>query len=304
MDIISQFADKAHTEALLNENTDLKRFAFEFCTAFNCKVMRGSSTRPPSLLVLTPNGMVAGSIRVSTGVNKANEDVTVYYYHSRLVSKDKGSARSDSNTRDSTKISTLISSVRKNGEGPSEQKLGERFHRGLDYAFNMVSRNRNNVTMQIGQDELLAAIKYALGLDTHCIELHTASLTESYHRYMQDKKRSDQAQDDRQRFNEGCYAVGFVREHTPHVIFTEVTHDGNHAAIQAPLKRYAKVADIPEMAGHLPIIRTWAEGAWANHKDENDFGLPIRDTYYPEIDVATGYETHTLMWVLIPKKGA
>ena len=47
------------------------------------------------------------------------------------------------------------------------------------------------------------------------------------------------------------------------------------------------------------MIRTYMQST-DFFEDSNEFGLPRRDTYYPDIDIATGYASNE-MWVLLPK---
>lgn len=304
MDIISQFANREQTEEILNGNSELKRFASEFCYAFNCRVSSVSSIHVKSLSVLTPNGLHGGTLRVDNrgALDKDSNPIPVYYYGSNLVTKDKGSSRSDKNTRDSTKISTLITSVRKHGEFPTEERLVRSFRRGVAYAMHTVGRSRSTPSLSLPNEEVLAAVEYSLGLDTEKIKMHTASLLQSYQKYKASVKEVNEMKSHGQRFNDGCYAVCIVTDGPKHYLFGEVSGaDRDDITFHGSLKRYSTLRDVPELAGHLPIICTWAESAYPDYRDANDFSFPARDQYYEDIDVATGYETHNAMWVLIPK---
>lgn len=306
MDIISQYANREAVDQKFSENPVLGRFAHEFCHAFNCRVSDAENMRN-SVLVETPNGLYGGRLRVDPrgALDKDSNPIPVYFYSSNLVGKEKGSSRAGRNERDSTKISTLISAVRRNKEDPTDGKLANTFKRGIGYAVSTTQFARRAPSIDLDGNVTLALLESALGVDTERVKLHTAALQEAYKKFRFSLKEVKEADETNQRFSQGCYAIGIMAKgegRPQHYLFTEVAgSDRDSIVFQAPVKRYSTLRDVPELAGHLPIIKAWAEGALPDFKDDNDLGLPARDVFYRDIDVASGYERHQELWVIIPK---
>jgi hypothetical protein len=106
------------------------------------------------------------------------------------------------------------------------------------------------------------------------------------------------------RFNAGARIVGiFGRQDKPYYLVGEASYDGKSGSdgvtIHGDLKRYNSLKDVPEFSVDVAMISAYMEGL-SNNDKRNEFCLPRRDTYYADIDVATGYAGDEL-WVLFPK---
>jgi hypothetical protein len=300
MDFISQFADAQLTQENMDNNPKLKNLAMQVCHEFNLRV--GATKEKHMLGLFTDNGLTVGTI----AVNKDYRSSELYYDITMpdIICKEKSSARSDRNSRDSDKIATLIKSIKKNKEIPTAEKLTKNYLQCLFYALSRVGEARKP-DISIHQDVALSAIKFALGIDTMGVQLHTAKLQEVYNQYMKEVNELSSAKNNQDRYLKGCTAIGVVGGrwndgHVSHYLVGNVGADeSNNIAFQGNLTRYATLADT-EHAPTAAMIRTYMQGT-RHGGQSNELGVPWSDRYYDEIDIATGYTGSSGLWVLIPK---
>jgi hypothetical protein len=303
MDYISQFANQNATQEQMDNNPKLKSLAMQMCHEFNLRVHQHKEAH--KLGILTEQGLPVGNISVI----KDYRDGEFYYEVSmpEIISKEKSSARSDRNSRDSDKVATLLKSIKKNKEQPTTEKLTKSYLQCLYYALQRVGEaGKPDITIR--NDVALSAIKFALGIDMMGVQLHTAKLQEIYDQYMKEVQTLSSAKDNHDRYLKGCTAIGIAgnRWHEAGKSYYLVGNvgadeDGN-LAFQGGLTRYASLADT-EHAPMAAMIRTYMQGSKHRSDSNNDLGIPWADTYYNEIDIATGYTGNTGLWALIPKYG-
>lgn len=302
--IISPFADREKTLNHLNNNVNLLPFALEFCHAFNVKVGVNDAMRGASLRVYTPNGFEAGTL-----FTNSDREGLFYVYKSELVRKSKASKRSSRDERDGSKPASVIAAVKRNKEQPDEKALIENEKPSMKYAINAITYSTNRVpTISLTASEALAAVEYILGVkDGLAFAATKDTLEDKYNEYQRKLETSDMSHVTQKRFMEGCHIIGIRRrpEAASYYLVGEAKFadvNGQYQAdIQGSLKRYATLADHPELCTVAPIIRTYFQGR--PNKENNDLGVPQNDAYYEDIDVATGYQSGAMTWVLIPKRG-
>jgi hypothetical protein len=300
MDYISQFANAEATQKQMDDNPKLKSLAMQVCHEFNLRVHQHKELH--KLEILTEQGLPVGNIAVI----KDYRDGEFYYEVSMpdIITKEKSSARSDRNSRDSDKVATLLKSIKKNKEIPTLEKLTKNYLQCLFYALQRVGE-AHNPSISIHNDVALSAIKFALGIDTMEVQLHTAKLQETYDQYMKSVSELSNAKDNQARYLKGCTAIGIAGgrwsdSNAPYYLVGNVGADENgNLAFQGNLTRYATLTDT-EHAPTAAMIRTYMQGN-KNGSGNNDLGVPWSDRYYNEIDIATGYTGNTGLWTLIPK---
>jgi hypothetical protein len=303
MDYISQFANQDATQEQIENNPKLKSLAMQVCHEFNLRVHQHKEAH--KLGILTEQGLPVGYISVI----KDYRDGEFYYEVSMpdIISKEKSSARSDRNSRDSDKVTTLLKSIKKNKEIPTTEKLTKNYLQCLFYALQRVGE-AGKPDIAIRNDVALSAIKYALGIDTMGVQLHTAKLQEIYDQYMKQVQELSSAKDNHDRYLKGCTAIGIAgnRWHEagkPYYLVGNVgADDDGNLAFQGGLTRYASLADT-EHAPMAAMIRTYMQSSEHRSDSSNDLGIPWADHYYNQIDIATGYTGNTGLWALIPKHG-
>lgn len=298
--IISEFADTAVVQGILNSHPTLAKFAYEMCSNFNVKVAQHKVTTSPQLTLLTNDGLDAGVIYISNAHNrKKGETELVYFYKSDTVDKDKSSTRSDRRTRDSTSISSLIKAIKKNGEVPTSHKIMEGYSRGIAYAFAAVQGSRNQPNFSLNSNAVLALVLSHLKLDTDKVSHHTSEIREAYNQYQRSMENTRSQAQLLSRFAKGVKIVGWINESYYLVGNVGYNIGASEVVLHAPLKRYNSLRDCPDLALDLPIIRAYAEGT-PEFNPKHDLGLNFRDTYYEAIDVASGYMNRNSLWIGIP----
>jgi hypothetical protein len=154
MDYISQFADQDATQKQMDDNPKLKSLAMQVCHEFNLRVHQHKEAS--SLEILTEQGLPVGKINIC----KDYRDQEYFYEISMpdIISKEKSSARSDRNSRDSDKVATLLKSIKKNKEIPTMDKLTKNYLQCLYYALQRVGEAQRP-SISIHNDIALSAIK-------------------------------------------------------------------------------------------------------------------------------------------------
>jgi len=310
--IISPFADREKTWTHLNNHINLTQFALEFCHAFNVKVGVNEMARGGSLRVYTPNGFEAGIL-----FTNSDREGLFYVYKSELIQKSKSSKRSGRDERDGSRPASVITAVKRNKEQPDEKALIEQQKPAMKYAINSITYSANRApTISLTASEALAAVEFVLGVkDGLAFAATKDALEDKYNEYQRKLENLDSCHVVQKRFMEGCHVIGIRRGHTND--FGETTTSAMYylvgeakfaevngqiqTEIQGSLKRYATLADHPELCTVAPIIRTYFQGR--PNKENNDLGTPQNDAYYGDIDVASGYQNGSMTWVLIPKRG-
>ena len=301
MQFISQFANEALTQQQMDDNPKLKSLAMQMCHEFNLRVHQTNEAH--KLNLLTERGLPVGNLSVIKDYRNSE-----FYYEVSMpdiIQKEKSSARSDRNSRDSDKVATLIKSIKKNKEIPTEEKLTKNYLQCLYYALMRVGEAQQP-SVSIHNDVALSAIKFALGIDTMEVQLHTAKLQEIYDQYMKSVNELSSAQNNQARYLNGCTAIGIVGNrwhndtHKPYYLVGDVAGNAdNNLAFQGNLTRYASLADT-EHAPITAMIRTYMQGS-KHPEGSNELCVAWADRYYDEIDIATGYTGSSGLWVLIPQ---
>ena len=301
MQFISQFANEALTQQQMDDNPKLKSLAMQMCHEFNLRVLQTNEAH--KLNLLTERGLPVGNLSVIKDYRNSE-----FYYEVSMpdiIQKEKSSARSDRNSRDSDKVATLIKSIKKNKEIPTEEKLTRNYLQCLYYALMRVGEAQQP-SVSIHNDIALSAIKFALGIDTIGVQLHTAKLQEIYDQYMKSVNELSSAKNNQTRYLKGCTAIGIVGNrwhndtHKPYYLVGDVAGNAdNNLAFQGNLTRYASLADT-EHAPITAMIRTYMQGS-KNPEGSNELCVAWADRYYEDIDIATGYTGSSGLWVLIPK---
>ena len=305
--IVSPYGDTIATTTALNESTPVAKFAYEFCTEFNVQVSkyRHSKGEGVTFRVLSLDGIPLGEIYTAKYVGSSGNNEDVYFYHSpNIITKSKGTSRSDSNTRDANKIRSLLTVLKKNKEIPDVKSMYNSFAGGIRYAFNQVVRNREP-DISIRDDLAIALIEQVL-LDKSVTHEQNEQLKSTYKEYQLKMKSYQEAESNGARFNKGAKLIGIVGEYNDkYYLVGEASYDMNLSGnsgviIHGNLKRYNSLKDNPELTADVVMINAYMQGKGGLHDTGNELGLPRSDTYYHDIDVATGYASDN-MWVLIPK---
>lgn len=286
-----------------NDMRDRNKLLVEVCSSFNLKVMDIANNKQEVHLVTAENHLNAGYIWSS---RTGNGD-TIYFYSNPLVSKQKGSANSSADTRDSKKIATLIANIRKHGEIPTEEGLSNTYKAGIRSAFRSIGERYGHDHFEIDDSLALIATKVVLGIDKDIIDSNIESLKACYNKYVNKLNAVKQLESHKERFAKGATFIGVMSdnhnlEHTKvYYLIGEASYDSDkdEVTIHGGVKRYATLSNT-SVAADAMIIRTYLDGKGRPDKD-NELSMQRNDVFHHEIDVAQGYNNYRELFALIPK---
>jgi hypothetical protein len=306
-EIVSPYGDTIETTTALTQSTPVAKFAYEFCTEFNVQVSKSKRSKGEGVTfeILSLDGIPLGEIYTTKFIGSNGNSEDVYFYHSpNIITKSKGTARSDSGTRDANKIRSLLTVLKKNKEIPDVKSMYDSFAGGIRYAFNQVVRNREP-DVSIRDDLAIALIEHVL-LDKSVTHEQNEQLKTTYTEYQSKMKSYQEAESNGARFNKGVKLIGIAGEYDDkYYLVGEASYDmniGNKSGvvIHGNLKRYNSLKGVPELSADVVMINAYMQSKGGIYDKSNEFGLPRSDTYYHDIDVATGYASNNT-WILIPK---
>lgn len=292
----------------LADNTIIQPSLFEFCSAFNLRI---DAVSVGHFRLLTLSGLEAGTFSM-----QRDGEGTYYLFSSKLIQKEKASRRSSRSDRDASKITGLITALKKNKEAPVDAEIIKRYKSGVMFALQsiMASASRS-ASFTMSSAEELAVAEFVLGLrDEVSFNSTRESIRNKYDEYQKQISDKGGALRTAQRYAEGCTLIGVRMSETldrAHYLVSKVKFDtsSNHInptayqlQYQTPLTRYQSLAEVEGVNTLVPIFRTYFESL-SNHKKINELYVPQDDKYYADIDVATGYATNDYVWVLIPDQG-
>lgn len=310
MDIYSEFATQEDRDSIatkLANSDDLKKFTFEFCTAFN---LRAIDTGRQGIELATVSGLPAGEVYVQKMYSRKADDrkMSYFYRNQRIITKEKGSTNSNRDTRDSNKISSLLATMRKHNEIPNDEKILRGFCDGIHYAFNAAGSGSHYGAPRFDIENSLAleATKAILGVEEFPLG-YKAQLEEAYGSYLKKMEQYNNHKSEQSRFYKGCKMIAVMNSDTkPSYLVGEVSYNkdaGERTAqitFQSPLKRYATLSESPVAAEAL-MIRTFMDtSAMSQYQADNELKLRHCDRYFEELDIAAGYTMREEFFVLIP----
>lgn len=283
---------------------ELLRLAQEVNASFGLEV--GSlieSANRPYLKFLTPEGIVCGGCSVAKDTSKSGENAYRYYLTLPTISKEKASANSDRDTRDSVSLATLIRTIKKNAEEPTAEKLLRAMNDGMKYTMRAVANaSHGKPRLSFDSDTSLAVARFILGVDSSLPNMYISNLQDKFNKFQSEMQSFEAANADYARYTRGVTLV-CVNNSTNkvHYLVGDATFDNSNDRfdIQGGLKRYNSLSESP-IADLAVMIKAYMQGT-PQFDSGNDLGIVRTDRYFPEIDVATGYQRHQELWVAIPK---
>jgi hypothetical protein len=314
MNIATDKVDQNRLTELFTKKQSLRNLAFDFCTAFNVKVDKVKSN--DALRLVTPNGLDAGEL--TTGSNSRDRSEAIYIYENQyLIKKEKASSNSSRSERDSNKIATLIRTLKKNNEGPSDVAMTKAYAEEAITALHPVKDNARYGApkLDLNKDITKMLAEFYLGVDTNSIRQYSSELKDSYSKYLVDMEKFNESADDHKRFCKGFKLIGIHYEHyynsddgksPPRYIVGEgevVNADSREKVlVQGSLKSYLSLKDVPEIAVDAIMIATYMQGRSTDrsYSDRNELFIGRIDKFLPDLDIGVGYRNN-IVWVAIPK---
>lgn len=307
--ICSPYTDPAALEAMLdNSYPEFRRGVFDMCTAFNFKADYPKNAGSNDVILMTPNGWSAGRLSY-IGTDRTGE-APFFRYTSRAIRKMKSDSRTDRGSRAANKIKDLIKVLRLKDEIITDENAFNYEHQAIRYAFGAIKSNDQTPPVMRLESHLAdAAMRAAFGIAD--LDVTSRTLLEQVYRDHKEKvAKCEESHSAVKRFRRST-AVGICNYWgDTHYFVGKVnivkdaaarSSDYDKIELQAPMKRYTTLAN-SEIATDAAIIRTYMQGT-TRYEADNELGMGKGDKYYDEIDVATGYGSDTMLWVLMPEQG-
>ena len=291
LNIISQYADPAAIETKLANDKNLAKLAYEFCSEFKLVVSEHASAK--KLTIENSYGIPMGNI--GTGTDGGD---TFFTYTSECVKKERGSGRSNSSTRDSKSISSLIKVIKKKKEEPSVEGVLNYLASPMRYALGSLNK-RELPRVSMDTEHAIALIESVI-LDKKLNPDYIETFREQHAAYLKTMEKFKDGEKHSARFHRGFTLVSLHGESsaTTHYLVGDATADSDgKTTIQGNLKRYNSLYDSPL----APTVAIIAAHFGNKHAVGNELKIPRADQYYEDIDVASGYMGDGFV-VLIPKE--
>lgn len=292
LNIISQYADKSTIEAKLANDKNLAKLAYEFCSEFKLVVSGHSHVK--KLVIENYHGIPMGNIGTDTDGGD-----TFFTYTSESVKKERSSGRSNSSTRDSKSISSLIKVIKKKKEEPSLSGVIQFLSSPLRYALGSVNK-RELPRIHMDTEHSIALIETVV-LDKKLNPDYIEIFREQHAAYLKTMEKFQDGEKTAARFNKGFTLVSLHGDNgvTTHYLVGDATADSDgKITLQGELKRYNSLYDSP-LAPTVAIVAAHFSGK--SNEGRNDFKMSRGDHYYEDIDVASGYIGDGFV-VIIPKE--
>lgn len=272
-----------------------------------------ASSRCNAYLV-TANGLPCGNARIEhTGTN-ATTGVREYRYTVKLptIKKDRSGPNSSREERESNKLSTLIRSIKKNNEVPTEAGVAEACLPGIGYAYAAVKSNKDEPEIRMDSACVLNIVEHHLSVDKNVPLLYINDMKIAYEEYKKLLCAYTAHNKNYERYRKGCKIVGIL-DKSDHVkdgattyligemgdVGTDI-HNYTHMfhSLRSPLKAYRSLSDTP-LAGIAAMCR--AHFPQSDYV-KNELNIPHNDRYHEDLDIATGYRSREILWVVIPNE--
>ena len=286
---------------------ELRRLSQELYAAFGLQIvgLANENALRPSAHLVTSEGVTCGACSATREGVENGKYVFRYFVTLPTIRKDKASANSDKDSRDSVNISALIRAIKKGKEEPTTAKVAEALNDGMKYTMRAVANiNRGHPRLSFDNDTTAAMTRFILGVDSALPNMYISTLKEKFDTYQSEMKSYANANADYHRYARGVTLVCIDTTNSslkPHYLVCDAVfnHGNEKFEIQGSLKRYNSLTDSP-LAPMAVMIKTHMQGT-TSYDAGNDLGVMRQDKYFPEIDIAVGYAKHQQLWVAIPK---
>jgi hypothetical protein len=292
LNIISQYADASNIELKLANDKNLAKLAYEFCSEF--KLVVSEHTHVKKLTIENYYGIPVGNI--GTGTDGGD---TFFTYTSESVTKARGSGRSNSSTRDSKSISSLVKVIKKKKEEPSLSGVIKYLGSPLRYALGALNK-REIPRIHMDTEHAIALLETVV-LDKKLNPDYIETFREQHAAFIKTMEKFEDGEKTSARFHKGFTLVSLHGDGdatTHYLVGDAIANTDGNTTLQGNLKRYNSLYDSP-LAPTVAIIAAHFSGK--NTVGRNDFKMPKGDHYYEDIDVASGYMGDGFV-VIIPKE--
>jgi hypothetical protein len=301
--ILEGFATEELVDALHNDAAfPLVR---ELCHKFGLRVLtyvQQGDIRKFQLCL--PNGMAVG--KAWAVVEGLGEDAKyVYYYRSPYYVKERGRSREDKETLKSTKVSSLMATIKRVGAVPSIPVMNDKKLRILEDAIGLLSGamgNSNKSSSELSADEIQALLCAYLGEtpNGNHLTIDTIKCQKVLDKYNEADKVVVRRDEEYKRFfYNPFYMIG--SDEYGHFLVGKVKIVGNK--LYEIIESFKRYKDITEYADLIPVM-TMTKLAYEDKHNLQGGYLPITDKYDENLDAVFFYNTrathYDCIWMVTP----
>jgi hypothetical protein len=307
--ILEGFATEELVDALHNDAAfPLVR---ELCHKFNLKVLTCVSRQvgdydltARKFQLCLSNGIAVGKAWAVMG--GSDEDAKyVYYYRSPYYVKERGRSREDKETLKSTKVSSLVATMKRVGAIPSVPVMNDKKLSRLQDAVGLLNGAMGNSTKsssELSADEIQALLCAYLGEtpNGNHLTIDTIKCQKVLDKYNEaDRVVARRVEETNRFFGNPFYMIG--SDEYGHFLVGKVKIVGHKQyEIIESFKRYK---DITEYTDLIPVM-TMTKLAYEGKKELQGGYLPITDKYDENLDAAFFYNTrathYDYIWMVTP----
>jgi hypothetical protein len=242
---------------------------------------------------LTYNGFRIGEIGMSSGYEEE-----FYYTSSMFVAKERGRSRIK---RESAKLSTLIRTIKKKEEFPTQERIQKYFAREISCVVsNNLESSRSTIygpTIEASSELLLALVELAVNKVPLTSEYETKARFQ-YEAYLKKKDLRSASVKAADRFKQGGFYVLGVTPKNNYI--AEMAYEQTELVYKTPLTLCTE--DSLQSRPEIAVPMTFAKVYFETHNGSGRlYSLPMVDEYVDELDICIGYQNSTTTWALIPK---
>jgi hypothetical protein len=229
----------------------------------------------------------------------------VYYYRSPYYVKERGRSREDKETLKSTKVSSLMATIKRVGAVPSIPVMNDKKLRILEDAIGLLSGamgNSNKSSSELSADEIQALLCAYLGEtpNGNHLTIDTIKCQKVLDKYNEADKVVVRRDEEYKRFfYNPFYMIG--SDEYGHFLVGKVKIVGNK--LYEIIESFKRYKDITEYADLIPVM-TMTKLAYEDKHNLQGGYLPITDKYDENLDAVFFYNTrathYDCIWMVTP----
>ena len=276
----------------------------ELCHKFGLRVLTYVQQGPGDIRkfqLCLPNGMAVGK----AWAKMESDAKYTYYYRTPYYRKERGRDHEDKETLHSTKVSSLMATIKRVGAVPSIPIMNDKKLRILEDAVGLLSGamgNSGKTSSELSANEIQALLCAYLGEtpNGNHLTIDAIKCQKVLDKYNEaDKVAVRRVEETNRFFKNPFYMIG--SDEYGHFLVGKVKIVGNKQyEIIEPFKRYK---DITEREDLIPVM-TMTKLAYEGKKDLQGGYLPITDNYDENLDAVFFYNTrgthYDCIWMVTP----
>jgi hypothetical protein len=276
----------------------------ELCHKFGLRVLTYVQQGPGDIRkfqLCLPNGMAVGK----AWAKMESDAKYTYYYRTPYYAKERGRSIEDKQTLQSTKVSSLMATIKRVGAVPSIPVMNDKKLSNLKDAVELLNGamgNSSKSSSELSADEIQALLCAYLGEtpNGNHLTIDTIKCQKVLDKYNEaDKVVARRHEECKRFFYNPFYMIG--TDEYGHFLVSKVKIVGHKQyEIVEPFKRYK---DITEYADLIPVM-TMTKLAYEGKKELQGGYIPVTDKYDENLDAVffyTSRATHyDYIWMVTP----